>query len=152
MARAKSASVHTGGKNFAGLPPASFEQLLDPFAKRSDIARRHVTLGRVNADVVHPVVRHQRNRPPVDGLRREEIHRRVDRSRRLSQPIFVSTRGHDGQILPAKWIRRGLSVLEQPPTVEHVLRHLFGAPSQLRGPEIVHRPLHAIHDSLDENS
>ena len=150
MARAKSASVHTGGKNFAGLPPASFEQLLDPFAKRSDIARRHVTLGRVNADVVHPVVRHQRNRPPVDGLRREEIHRRVDRSRRLSQPIFVSTRGHDGQILPAKWIRRGLSVLEQPPTVEHVLRHLFGAPSQLRGPEIVRRPLNALHDFLDE--
>ena len=46
-------------------------------------------------------------------------------------------------------IRRGLFVLEQSPTVEHVLWHL-AAPSPLRGPEIVHCPLNALHDSLDE--
>ncbi len=126
------------------------KQLAHATAELTEVIRRHI-LGHHAADIVQPVVGHQRNLPSVAGLHREAIHLRIGGAGGLEQLRLQGTAGvHHSAILAAKGIGIGQTFLQQPAAVEHILRQAARAPRDARGLQMRRRLLHPIDNARDD--
>ena len=98
------------------------------------------------ANVVQPIIRHQRDLTSVSGLHGQTIHLGIGRPSRPRQSRAQKAAWiHHRAIFAAEGVVIRDAFLEQPATIENMLWQLARAPRNAGRFQIVERTFHAIH-------
>ena len=130
------------------IEPVGVEQPLDFVAEHGEVVGGDRAAAGA-ADVVQAISGIERDRPAARLANREERDRRIGRPGRLDE-VRAGAGIHLHLVDAAERVLGHRARLQIPAAIEEVLRGLGRAVADLRRPQVVHGPPHAVGDPLDD--